>query len=65
MRSVLVKNLNKISQLNDLFHSFKKLTGEFKKFHQIFNISVVQGTPQSFKAFAGSPVKVSGTGTIV
>jgi hypothetical protein len=33
--------------------------------HQIFNISVVQGTPQSFKAFAGSPVKVSGTGTIV
>jgi hypothetical protein len=33
--------------------------------HQIFNISVVQGTPQSFKAFVGSPVKVSGTGTIV
>jgi hypothetical protein len=33
--------------------------------HQIFNISVVQGTPQTFKAFAGSPIKVSGTGTIV
>jgi hypothetical protein len=26
---------------------------------------VVQGTPQAFKAFAGSPIKVSGTGTIV
>ena len=33
--------------------------------HQIFNISVVQNTPQTFKAFTGSPVKVSGTGTIV
>jgi hypothetical protein len=33
--------------------------------HQIFNISVAQGTPKSFKAFVGSPVKVSGTGTIV
>lgn len=33
--------------------------------HQIFNISVVQGTPQAFKAFAGSPITVSGTGTIV
>jgi hypothetical protein len=33
--------------------------------HQIFNISVVQNVPQTFKAFAGSPIKVSGTGTIV
>lgn len=33
--------------------------------HQIFTISVVQGTPQTFKAFTASPVKVSGTGTIV
>jgi hypothetical protein len=33
--------------------------------HQIFNISVVQGTPKAFKAFVGSPIKVSGTGTIV
>ena len=33
--------------------------------HQIFTISVAQGTPQSFKAFAGSPVIVSGTGTLV
>lgn len=33
--------------------------------HQIFTISVAVGTPQSFKAFVGSPVKVSGTGTIV
>lgn len=33
--------------------------------HQIFNISVVPGTPQTFRAFAGSPVKISGTGTIV
>lgn len=33
--------------------------------HQIFNISVVQNAPQTFKAFTGSPVKVSGTGTIV
>ena len=33
--------------------------------HQIFNISVAQGAPKTFKAFLGSPVKVSGTGTIV
>lgn len=33
--------------------------------HQIFTTSVIQGTPQSFKAFAGSPVVVSGTGTLV
>jgi len=33
--------------------------------HQIFTINVVAGTPQTFKAFIGSPVKVSGTGTIV
>lgn len=33
--------------------------------HQIFTITVAQGTPQSFKAFIGSTVKVSGTGTIV
>lgn len=33
--------------------------------HQIFTINVVSGTPQTFKAFANSPVKVSGTGTIV
>ena len=33
--------------------------------HQIFTISVVAGTPQSFKAFVGSSVKVSGTGTII
>jgi hypothetical protein len=33
--------------------------------HQIFNISVVQNAPQTFKAFVGSPIKVSGTGTIV
>ena len=33
--------------------------------HQIFNTSVLKGAPQTFKAFAGSPVKVSGTGTIV
>lgn len=32
---------------------------------QIFTISVVQGTPKSFNAYVGSPVKVSGTGTIV
>lgn len=31
--------------------------------HQIFTISVVQGAPQTFKAFVGSIVKVSGTGT--
>jgi hypothetical protein len=33
--------------------------------HEIFTITVVQGTPQSFQAFATSPVKLSGTGTIV
>ena len=33
--------------------------------HQIFNISVVQGTPKAFKAFVGSPVRVSGSGSIV
>jgi hypothetical protein len=33
--------------------------------HTIYTISVVQGTPQTFRAFVGSPVKVSGTGTIV
>jgi hypothetical protein len=33
--------------------------------HQIFNISVTQGAPKEFKAFVGSPIKVSGTGTIV
>mgnify|MGYP003343394960 CR=1 FL=1 len=33
--------------------------------HQIFTISVVSGTPQTFSAFAGSPVTVSGTGTTV
>jgi hypothetical protein len=33
--------------------------------HTIYSISVVQGTPQTFRAFVGSPVKVSGTGTIV
>jgi hypothetical protein len=33
--------------------------------HQIFTITVVQGTPVSFQAFAASPVKLSGTGTIV
>ena len=33
--------------------------------HQIFTINVAAGTPQTFKAFVGSPVKVSGTGTIV
>lgn len=32
---------------------------------QIFNISVVQGTPKTFQAYVGSPVKLSGTGTIV
>lgn len=31
--------------------------------HQIFTISVVQGAPQTFKAFVGSIIKVSGTGT--
>lgn len=33
--------------------------------HDIFTISVLSGAPQSFKAFTGSPVKVSGTGTII
>lgn len=33
--------------------------------HQVFTINVAAGTPQTFKAFIGSPVKVSGTGTIV
>lgn len=33
--------------------------------HDIFTISVVKNIPQTFKAFAGSPVKLSGTGTIV
>lgn len=33
--------------------------------HQIFNISVVQNAPQTFKAFVGSHVIVSGTGTVV
>ena len=33
--------------------------------HEIFTLSVVQDVPQTFKAFLGSPIKVSGTGTIV
>lgn len=33
--------------------------------HQAFTINVLKNVPQSFKAFTGSPVKVSGTGTIV
>ncbi len=33
--------------------------------HQIFTLQVAAGTPRTFKAFAGSPVKVSGTGTII
>lgn len=33
--------------------------------HQIFTITVVQGSPKTFQAFATSPVKLSGTGTIV
>lgn len=33
--------------------------------HEIFTISVAAGTPQTFRAFVGSPVRVSGTGTIV
>lgn len=33
--------------------------------HQIFTITVAQGSPKTFKAFAASPVKLSGTGTIV
>lgn len=31
----------------------------------IFTLSVLQNAPQSFKAFAGSQVKISGVGTIV
>jgi hypothetical protein len=33
--------------------------------HQIFTITVAVGTPQTFKAFVGSNVVVSGTGTVV
>jgi hypothetical protein len=33
--------------------------------HQQFTINVLKNFPQTFKAFTGSPVKVSGTGTIV
>lgn len=33
--------------------------------HQIFNLSVQKNAPQTFKAFAGSVVVVSGTGTVV
>ena len=33
--------------------------------HQIFTLSVTQGSPKTFRAFVGSHVKVSGTGTIV
>lgn len=33
--------------------------------HKIYKITVVQGTPQSFKAFTGSPQVLSGTGTVV
>lgn len=33
--------------------------------HQIFNITVVQNAPQTFRAFVGSQIKVSGTGDIV
>jgi hypothetical protein len=33
--------------------------------HQIFNLAVQKNIPQTFKAFAGSVVTVSGTGTIV
>lgn len=33
--------------------------------HQIFNLTVQPNAPQTFKAYAGSPVVVSGTGTIV
>lgn len=32
--------------------------------HQIFTITVAQNAPQTFKAFGGSPVLLSGTGTI-
>ena len=39
-----------------------KATGDS---HQIFNISVVQNVPQTFNAFVGSHVIVSGTGTVV
>lgn len=33
--------------------------------HTIYNLNVVKGTPQSFKAFTGSVVVNSGTGTVV
>lgn len=33
--------------------------------HQIFNLAVQKNIPQTFKAFAGSVVTVSGTGTVV
>jgi hypothetical protein len=33
--------------------------------HQAFRLTIVPGTPQQFKAFPGSVVTVSGTGTIV
>lgn len=33
--------------------------------HQIFNLAVQKNFPQTFKAFAGSVVTVSGTGTVV
>jgi hypothetical protein len=39
-----------------------KCTGQV---HTIYKTTVVNGTPQSIKAFTGSPVVVSGTGTIV
>lgn len=32
--------------------------------HHVFSITVNQGTPKTYKAFVGSSVKVSGTGTI-
>jgi hypothetical protein len=32
--------------------------------HQVFSITVTQGTPKTYKAFVGSSVKVSGVGTI-
>jgi len=35
------------------------------KEHQIFTINVLPNAPQTFKAFAASPVKLSGTGTIL
>lgn len=33
--------------------------------HTIFQLTVLPNAPQTFKAFIGSPIKVSGTGTIV